>query len=130
MEKDTSRMLISSNVVARITFRVSKHDDDEHFNSSENEESTLMSSLTNGNDDDDDGSFNGEGECKLCKCCIYVTDYLLVPRSTWPQIEARLVHSLKTDPQHATVLVGEGCNTCCHLHCFIVGETLGRKFNI
>mmetsp|Transcript_9209 Transcript_9209/g.19852 ORF Transcript_9209/g.19852 Transcript_9209/m.19852 type:complete len:322 (+) Transcript_9209:111-1076(+) len=42
-------------------------------------------------DSDDDDEFVGEGECALCERFILLSRHHLIPRSTWPRFEARLL---------------------------------------
>jgi len=128
---------ISSDVAARIISRAINYnnhddDDDDAYDSSENGESTSVPDVTdddeNDNDDDDDaedGSFIGEGECELCERFIQLTQHHLVPRSTWPRIEARLLRALESDPQRAAVLVGEGLEHL--LPSTLSSEKIGKK---
>jgi len=129
---------ISSDVAARIMSRAINYnnhddDDDDEFDSSENGDSTSLPDVTDDdeNDDDDDdaddGSFIGEGECELCERFIQLTQHHLVPRSTWPRIEARLLRALETDPQRAAVLVGEGLEHLLPSTLLLSSEKVGKK---
>ena len=58
---------------------------------------------------DSDTDFIEEGECELCeRSNIKLTRHHLVPRSTWPRIETRLLHAANaTDPEKAILIAGE-----------------------
>lgn len=63
-------------------------------------------------DDDDDGAWIGEGECELCERTIPLTRHHLIPRSTWPRYETRLLNAFaaldKGNADKALVIAGEG----------------------
>lgn len=71
-------------------------------------------------DDDDDGNWIGEGECELCERTIPLTRHHLIPRSTWPRYETRLLNALAAldgdsndngdgaAMEKATIIAGEG----------------------
>lgn len=44
--------------------------------------------------DDDDNDYIGEGECELCERHVKLTRHHLIPRSTWPRLEARLLQAI------------------------------------
>ena len=57
----------------------------------------------------DDGDIVEEGECELCERLIKLTRHHLVPRSTWPRIEPRLLHAVdEACPERAALVAGEG----------------------
>jgi hypothetical protein len=66
-----------------------KDDDDEDTH----EDAEIASLLDNADDDDDDdGECLGPGECELCERDMRLTRHHLIPKSTWPRMEAKLQH--------------------------------------
>jgi hypothetical protein len=63
-------------------------DEDTH----ENSEAASSPENTNDDDDDDDGQCLGPGECELCERLMKLTRHHLIPKSTWPRMEAKLRH--------------------------------------
>ena len=62
-------------------------------------------------DDDDDGTFIGEGDCELCEREILLTRHHLIPRSTWPRLEPRLLNAFAAVLEHndkAEAITGDG----------------------
>ena len=46
-----------------------------------------------GRDEDEDGGMLGDGECQLCDRYIRLTRHHLIPRSTWPRMQQRLLNA-------------------------------------
>jgi hypothetical protein len=72
-----------------------KDDDDEDASHEDaEEESSLLDRNANDEDedDDDDGACLGPGECELCERDMRLTRHHLIPKSTWPRMEAKLRH--------------------------------------
>jgi hypothetical protein len=70
-------------------------DQDDNTHVEPEEESSLEDTTTMGVDDDDDADdsdseYLGPGECELCERYIQLTRHHLIPKSTWPRIEAKL----------------------------------------
>lgn len=69
--------------------------------------------------DDNDDEYIGEGECQLCERQTLLTRHHLIPRSTWPRLETRILHALgawqKARGEKSDVL-GEGLQ---HLLLFV-----------
>jgi hypothetical protein len=69
-----------------------KDDDDEDTNEHLKGESRLENNDDDDDDDDDDGQCLGPGECELCERDMKLTRHHLIPKSTWPRMEAKLQH--------------------------------------
>ncbi len=63
-------------------------------------------------DDDDDGIALFDGECELCDRYIQLTKHHLIPKSTWPRIETRLMHAAEAiergESDKAVILLSPG----------------------
>jgi hypothetical protein len=66
-------------------------DDDEDIHE-DAETASLPENANDDDDDDDDGECLGPGECELCERDMRLTRHHLIPKSTWPRMEAKLQH--------------------------------------
>lgn len=69
-----------------------KKDEHDEDSSHEDSEEESLPENANDDDDDDDGECLGPGECELCERDIRLTRHHLIPKSTWPRMEAKLQH--------------------------------------
>lgn len=87
------------------------HDDDEEMNHTSDSHSTLVTS-GDVDSDEDDGAILDDGECELCDRYIRLTRHHLVPRSTWPRIQQRLLIAADWkeggDEEKARTVLGHG----------------------
>ena len=65
-----------------------------------------------GDDGDDDGLALFDGECELCDRYIQLTKHHLLPKSTWPRLEVKLMHAAEAikdgNKEKATMILGPG----------------------
>ena len=63
-------------------------------------------------EEDDDGMYIKDGECELCEREIPLTRHHLIPRSTWPRLEVKILHALealeRNNEEKAINIMGEG----------------------
>lgn len=63
-------------------------------------------------DRDDDGLALFDGECELCDRYIRLTKHHLIPKSTWPRLEVKLMHAAEAikggNKEKATMILGPG----------------------
>jgi hypothetical protein len=63
-------------------------------------------------DVDDDGEVLGDGECELCDRYISLTKHHLIPKSTWPRLQTKLLHAAVAkedgDLERAQRILGAG----------------------
>lgn len=107
---DEAQRLVESSSVPR------KNDDghrsvDSDHSDDESEYCRSTSSLESDNDDKD-GEFVEDGECELCERRMQLTKHHLIPKSTWPRLEVKLLHAARAleqgDTHKAQILLGPG----------------------
>jgi hypothetical protein len=88
-------------------------DPDFNFEEDEDEEPTSEPSV-----DEEDGMMLCDGECELCDRYIQLTKHHLIPKSTWPRLQPRLLHAAeaneKGDMERALSLLGPGLEHLLH----------------
>jgi hypothetical protein len=66
----------------------------------------------------EDGMMLFDGECELCDRYIQLTKHHLIPKSTWPRLQTRLLHAAeaneKGDMERALSLLGPGLEHLLH----------------
>lgn len=85
-------------------------DDEESSNGDEGESSSLGESI--GEDDGAECEYLLDGECELCDRYIKLTKHHLVPKSTWPRMQTKLLHAAEAiergDRDKALLILGPG----------------------
>jgi hypothetical protein len=85
-------------------------DNDGHSESSAEEEDAIQDHTDT--DSDNDGEMIGEGECELCERLVQLTKHHLIPKSTHPRIEPKLLHAATAiqegEEEKARVILGPG----------------------
>ena len=87
------------------------HDEDTSHEDAEEESSFLNRNADDEEDDDDDdndGECLGPGECELCERDMRLTRHHLIPKSTWPRMEAKLQHDWQAWCQQDSALEAPG----------------------
>jgi len=78
----------------------------------ENEESLTFEKNYNDKIEEKEAGYLIDGECELCDRCIKLTKHHLIPKSTWPKIQTKLLHAAdakaKGDIDKARLIVGSG----------------------
>lgn len=67
----------------------------DHEGNPENEGNDIQTQNDEGKEEEEDGVALFDGECELCDRYIKLTKHHLIPKSTWPRIETRLMHAVK-----------------------------------
>eukprot|EP00977_Amphora_coffeiformis_P021670 scaffold9695_cov181-Amphora_coffeaeformis.AAC.5 len=98
--------------------------DNDENNSDSDEASVRSAPSVTEMDEDDDGMYIGEGECELCEREISLTRHHLIPRSTWPRLEPRLLNAFATaleyhDNDKAEMIAGDGLKHLLADYCHI-----------
>jgi hypothetical protein len=82
--------------------------------SNEEGDENESSRTTTDEEEEDDGIALFDGECELCDRYIQLTKHHLIPKSTWPRIEPRLLHAIEAigrgDSEKAAFILGPGLN--------------------
>ena len=88
--------------------------------------------IVGGNDsDDDDKNFLGEGCCELCERSIKLSRHHLIPKSTWPRIETKLLRAgeaIEKGDLHRAGMIAEGLEHL--LPCISAGENAKRSIRV
>lgn len=105
IEKDEAK-----NIIQQLKNKTTNADDEgEQTDDSDEEESTQ--SQENNNEDDGLG-YLVDGECELCDRYINLTKHHLIPKSTWPRMQTKLLHAAeaneKGDREKALLILGPG----------------------
>eukprot|EP00535_Pseudo-nitzschia_heimii_P000089 CAMPEP_0197183112 /NCGR_PEP_ID=MMETSP1423-20130617/7476_1 /TAXON_ID=476441 /ORGANISM="Pseudo-nitzschia heimii, Strain UNC1101" /LENGTH=221 /DNA_ID=CAMNT_0042633659 /DNA_START=112 /DNA_END=774 /DNA_ORIENTATION=+ len=85
---------------------------DEEKSDSNEEDNDSVGSLSFDDSDVDDSEYLQDGECELCDRYIKLTRHHLIPRSTWPRMQAKLLQAAKAeengDREKALLILGDG----------------------
>jgi hypothetical protein len=88
---------------------------DPDFEEDEEDEPTSGPSV---DENEEDGMMLFDGECELCDRYIQLTKHHLIPKSTWPRLQVRLLHAAeaneKGDMERALSLLGPGLEHLLH----------------
>jgi hypothetical protein len=88
---------------------------DPDFEEDEEDEPTSGPSV---DENEEDGMMLFDGECELCDRYIQLTKHHLIPKSTWPRLQVRLLHAAeaneKGDMERALSLLGPGLEPLLH----------------
>ena len=82
--------------------------------SDEDQDSVETSQLNEDNleDEDSDGEYLVDGECELCDRFIKLTRHHLIPKQTWPRMQAKLFQAAEAnefgDREKARLILGHG----------------------
>mmetsp|Transcript_3452 Transcript_3452/g.9651 ORF Transcript_3452/g.9651 Transcript_3452/m.9651 type:complete len:256 (+) Transcript_3452:373-1140(+) len=86
--------------------------DNEESGSDDDGESSSSKDSTDDDDADDGVEYLVDGECELCDRYIKLTKHHLVPKSTWPRMQTKLLHAAeaieKGDRDKALLILGPG----------------------
>jgi hypothetical protein len=89
--------------------------DDEESRDSEGENDADESSalvVCDDGDGESDGEYLDEGECELCDRFIKLTRHHLIPKSTWPRVQTKLLQAANAeesgDRKRALLILGHG----------------------
>jgi hypothetical protein len=97
-------------LAARLRRRTTSESDPESAEEEENDANA--SPVVDDDEEEEDGVALFDGECELCDRYIQLTKHHLIPKSTWPRIQTRLLHATvrkeKGDLEKALVLLGPG----------------------
>jgi hypothetical protein len=74
----------------RAAISTSKRDGEKDDDASHKD--SLLENPSDEDEDDVDGEYLGPGECELCERDMRLTRHHLIPKSTWPRMEAKLRH--------------------------------------
>ena len=68
-------------------------DDDSTTSENDNDQEYEKEDGQSTSDEEDDGETIGEGDCELCERFVQLTKHHLIPKSTWPRIEPKLLQA-------------------------------------